>query len=196
MGNYRVQDVASRRVFVSRDVVFEEGYPHRTSPKLPLFDTLGKEVLVDDSERKELGRAVGRLEDANNSRNVNVNEPLGSNSVSDGNNHPDNTGPDTVGPDNAGHEDIPVIPVTPTIQPRRSARTTHPSTAKLQSQEYQTREKTSRDDGEDWATSRRPHASFVSDRTTAEVDDYIACMMETKASHHIPRSYHHAITTD
>ena len=30
-GNYKVQDVASRRVFISRDVIFEEGQPHRTT---------------------------------------------------------------------------------------------------------------------------------------------------------------------
>src|ERR1700678_2565441 len=30
-GNYKVQNVASRRVFVSRDVIFEEGLPRRTS---------------------------------------------------------------------------------------------------------------------------------------------------------------------
>ena len=41
-GNYKVQDVASRLVFVSRDVVFEEGEPSRTSAsvgeQIPLFD--------------------------------------------------------------------------------------------------------------------------------------------------------------
>ena len=43
-GNYKVQDVASRNVFVSRDVVFEEGEPHRTSlsvgENIPLSDTI------------------------------------------------------------------------------------------------------------------------------------------------------------
>ena len=29
-GNYKVQDIVTRRIYVSRDVVFEEGYPHRT----------------------------------------------------------------------------------------------------------------------------------------------------------------------
>jgi len=53
-GNYKVQDVLSRGVFVSRDVVFEEGQPHRTSPSVgeqnvPLFDTtLGVETLNKD----------------------------------------------------------------------------------------------------------------------------------------------------
>ena len=42
-GNCKVQDVTTHRVFVSRDVVFEEGQPHRTSAsvgeQIPLFDT-------------------------------------------------------------------------------------------------------------------------------------------------------------
>jgi transposase InsO family protein len=50
-GNYKVQDISSRRVFVSRDVIFEEGVPHRTSPavgeQIPLFDTL--EILDKDN---------------------------------------------------------------------------------------------------------------------------------------------------
>jgi len=42
-GNYKVQEVGSHCVFVSRDVIFEEGEPHCTSPSveekdLPLFD--------------------------------------------------------------------------------------------------------------------------------------------------------------
>ena len=42
-GNYKVQDIVTRRTYVSRDVVFEEGHPHRTTAsvgeKIPLFDT-------------------------------------------------------------------------------------------------------------------------------------------------------------
>ena len=49
-GNYKVQDSASRRVFVSRDVIFEEGLPHRTTPSvgenIPLFDTILDTPLV------------------------------------------------------------------------------------------------------------------------------------------------------
>src|SRR5258705_2228042 len=33
-GNYKVQDVGSGCVFVSRDLIFEEGEPHRTSPSV------------------------------------------------------------------------------------------------------------------------------------------------------------------
>ena len=33
-GNYKVQDLVSQHVFVSQDIVFEEGQPHRTSPSV------------------------------------------------------------------------------------------------------------------------------------------------------------------
>ncbi len=54
-GNYRVQDITSRQVYVSRDVIFEEGEPHCTSPSvgenIPLFDVaLG---TLDKSNVKE-----------------------------------------------------------------------------------------------------------------------------------------------
>ena len=43
-GNYKVQEVVSRRILVSRDVVFEEGKPSRTlanvgEQQIPIFDT-------------------------------------------------------------------------------------------------------------------------------------------------------------
>ena len=52
-GNYKVQDINSRHVIVSRGVVFEEGQPRRALPSvgetmnIPLFDTL------DDNNRVE-----------------------------------------------------------------------------------------------------------------------------------------------
>ena len=52
-GNYKVQDILSRRVFVSRDVIFEEGQPHRTSPSVgknvSLFDTTTGDTPLDDA---------------------------------------------------------------------------------------------------------------------------------------------------
>ena len=41
-GNYKVQDVVSHQVFVSQDVVFEEGQPHRTSA------SVGENILIFD----------------------------------------------------------------------------------------------------------------------------------------------------
>lgn len=42
-GNYKVQDVETRRVYVSRDVIFEEGLPRRSLPGVgehTLFDSM------------------------------------------------------------------------------------------------------------------------------------------------------------
>jgi hypothetical protein len=51
-GNYKVQDIASSRVFMSHDIVFEEGYPHCTSlnvgeKNIPLFDVALGETLSE-----------------------------------------------------------------------------------------------------------------------------------------------------
>ena len=41
-GNYKVQEIANHHVFISRDVIFEEGLPHCTmagvGEQIPLFD--------------------------------------------------------------------------------------------------------------------------------------------------------------
>ena len=54
-GNYKVQDLSTRRVFVSRDVVFEEGQPRRTSAsvgeQMPLFDTVNNDVPLTDHDK-------------------------------------------------------------------------------------------------------------------------------------------------
>ena len=52
-GNYKVQDISNCRVLVSRDVVFEEGQPRRTSAsvgeQIPLFET--NVPPTDDEQR-------------------------------------------------------------------------------------------------------------------------------------------------
>lgn len=52
---------------------------------------------------------------------------------------------------------------------------------------------TNKDEGKDWANdNRHPQASFA-----YENEDFIACLLtETKALHHIPQSYQHAMSTD
>ena len=61
---------------------------------------------------------------------------------------------------------------------------------------------TSKDKGQAWATNHKhPHAtSFTIDWSDAESKDVfhhvIACLMETKAPHHIPWSYQHTMNTD
>ena len=89
--------------------------------------------------------------------------------------------------------DIPVDP--PTLC--RSTWVPQPSSASIESRDYQQREAMSRCEGQDWATGQqRPHASLALDLLNIELDNYVACMAETKASHSIPRSYHHTMSTN
>lgn len=54
-----------------------------------------------------------------------------------------------------------------------------------------------KDEGLDWATNRKnPKANFTINSLPAENENLIACLTETKASHRIPKSYQHAMTTD
>ena len=168
-GNYKVQDVTTRRVFVSRDVVFEEGQPRRTSASVgeqPLFD------INTDIVPNTVPTPLTNVEPASV---INVPDQI------------------TVDP-TANQIDRLHIPV----EPRRSARTSQPSQAGIQSTEYQRRESTGKDDGQDWANDRRrPQASVIFDWSTTDCEDFVACLLaETKASHHIPRSYRHAMTVD
>ena len=168
-GNYKVQDVDTRHVFVSRDVVFEEGLPRRTSTsvgeqlQIPLFDaditTAGPvSTIIND------GPAV----------------PVNHN---------------TASVDQTIHQRV--IPAIP-IEQRRSTRRSQPSQAGLQSAEYRQRENTERGEGHDWATDcRNPRASCtIADWSTPDLDNIFACLTDSKVSHHIPRSYRHAISTD
>ena len=175
-GNYKVQDINSQRVFVSRDVIFEEGQPHRTSPSVgenvPLFDTTLSDETLDGSKTTDL-------------TSTSVNKPSLSVPV-DPVDHADHANP----------VDQNKIPTTETTEPRRSTRVPQPSNASLQSKEYQQREATGRAEKQDWTTGDRPQASTVINWTPIERDNYAACLAETKASHNIPRSYHHAMTND
>jgi len=93
-------------------------------------------------------------------------------------------------------DDIPVEPIQQMepIQPeiRQSSQVAKPSTGFLQSREYQQREEMGCHKGEEWTTQAGITLSSLSDTQ----DDYIACLAETKASHNIPRSYQHAMSTD
>ena len=160
-GNYKVQDLVSHRVFVSRDVIFEEGRPRRT------LASVGEQMTLFDAD------TVTPPANADQTPLANADHPV--NAIGD--NHPvpvDHVTDQTVD-QNIHQQIIPAIPV----EPRRSMRTTKPSQAGLQSAEYNQREATGRDEGQDWATN-----------------DIIACLTETKASHQIPRSYRHAMSTD
>ena len=85
-------------------------------------------------------------------------------------------------------------------EPQCSTRIPRPSNAILESRDYQQRELYSRQEGDNWATDQiRPCATSATDTfdlLSFELDDYVACLTETKASHNIPRSYRHAISSD
>jgi len=171
-GNYKVQDLMSRRVFVSRDVILEEGQPHRTSPSvgenIPLFD-IG-ETPTDKTPLTD-----------NGSIDQDQNETTTPEHHDDPTDH---------------HVDIPTEPIQQT-EPRRSSRVPQPSANSLQSKEYQQREDIGRQKDEEWTTNRRkPQAGSAFDQLSVEQDNYIACLAETKASHNIPHSYRHAMSTD
>ena len=173
-GNYKVQDVATRRVFVSRDVVFEEGRPHRTSSsvgeQIALFDT----NIVPSDGSTSTPADIGPDPAINDHLHHDINTE---------NPHHDINTENPV-------DHAPVIPV----EPRRSTRASQPSQAGLQSTEYRQRETMGQAEGQDWATNRNhPQANIAGD---VDHDNLLACLAETKASHHIPRSYRHAMTID
>lgn len=158
-------------MFVSRDIIFEEGHPHCTSPNvgetIQLFNTLDDNEMTGDHS---------------------------------GNNHSPSIGESSSDVNRLAI--LPAAQLTPAsvpLEPCRSPRVPQPSSAIIESRDYQQCETTSRSEGLDWATERsRPNASLADtfDRLTIELNDYIACLTETKASHHIPHSYRHAIATD
>ena len=168
-GNYKVQDVASRRVFVSRDVVFEEGASHRTSAsvgeqQIPLFDAITDFPLTDHDNAPT--PSITDHNDAEVDQNL------------------------------VDHVDQ-VPPITP-VEPRRSTRVAKPSEAGSHSMEYKEREKAGRGEGQDWASDRnRPGPkAFTTLDSSDDHDNVTACFTDTKASHFIPRSYKHAMATD
>jgi hypothetical protein len=173
-GNYKVQDIATRRVFVSRDVVFEEGLPRRTSASvgehtIPMFDTIiGNETLTKDDSTID---------------------PTTNNEHHDPD-HQDPADHPTIA--DQGNQNIANIPT----EPRKSTRMPQPSQARLESTEYKERETAGRGEGHDWATNRsRPQAHYVI-RSETDNENILACLTETKASHRIPRSYKHAMATE
>ena len=161
-------------MFVSRDVVFEEGKPSRTLTSvgehhIPIFDT--------NMDGPTLANANNDPFLDNTSDNQHINDD-----------HHADTDIDQV--------DKTVITTNPD-EPRRSIRASQPSQAGLQTTEYNQRERTSKDEGHDWATNyKRPRASVAIDWSETDRDDHTACLVDTKALHSIPRSYRQAMSTD
>ena len=118
-GNYKVQDLESRHVFVSWDVIFEEGQPHHTSPSvgenLPIFDT-----NLDVS--------------LNNNGNPSDNDEPSKKSANHDNLNDDNLDPGDHPRDNM---DNPLPTPNYTVEPHRSTRITKSSNSTIQSREYQ-----------------------------------------------------------
>jgi hypothetical protein len=86
------------------------------------------------------------------------------------------------------------IQQTDLIQPelRRSSQIANPTVRILQSREYQQCEELGCLKGEEWTTHVKTTFALLSH----DQDDYIACLTEMKASHNIPHSYQHAMSTD
>ena len=177
-GNYKVQETASRHVFVSRDIVFDEGDPHRTSPSVgekegSLFDvTLGLDIL---DERTTVGQHPNQQSDQHNVTLI----PESHTESDDCRVGSDDHWVDNPTEANQQTEPIPLVV-------RRSSRLPHPSASILQSKEYQQREDIGQHKGEEWMTDQ---AKFAIDLLSNDQDAYITCLMETKASHNIPQSY-------
>jgi len=185
-GNYKVQDITSRRVFVSCDVIFEEGNPHRILPTVGentlLFNTLD---IVHD----EITPSNNSPASATPSEHRELLTTDDSTSIRT---------PSTSGRDTTSFTHTCTVPsvTPPTLPTCRSTRVPQPSTAVIESRDYQQQEDVSCREGQDWANEHlRPQASLVFDCLHVELDDYIACLAETKASHNIPRSYRHVVPT-
>ena len=179
-GNYKVQDVANKRVYVSRDVVFEEGLPSRTSAnvgeQISLFDTLSHETFPDTINNQLQPVPAGNRDLDKRDPEVDLDR---------------DTGNQTRDP-----KDRPSLAAIPE-EPRRSTRVHQPSQAAIQSAEYQQRETIGRGIGEEWANNERvPKVNAVIDQTPADQNDFLACITDTKASHYIPRSYKEAMKID
>ena len=169
-GNYRVQDMLTKWVFVSHDVIFEEGIPSRTSAnvgeQIPLFDAMENETFT-----------VANIKQA----------------VVD----PDRLDSDPD-PDHPNHDQTDQNPINrpQADEPRRSTRVPQPSQAGLQSMEYKQREVIGRTEGVDWATNwKTSKANTVLDEISPD-NAYNAYINETKASHNIPKSYKHTMAVD
>ena len=140
--NYKVQDTVTHRTFTSREVVFEEGRPHRTLTSvgektqtqipIPLFDADALPPIpldnVPTAPKTDPAPAINDPTPAINDHAPAIN-----------------------GLDNIIDQPPPVIPV----EQRRSSRAPQPSNTGLQSLEYRQREVTGKIDGQEWATDQR-----------------------------------------
>ena len=116
-------------------------------------------------------------------------------------NDPDHTITDpTINDGTRRDVDQPSKPVIP-VEPCRSSRDTQQSKMGAQSMEYNQWEVESKEKGDEWATNRKKSKVMSVTSTDwsnnhMDHEDLVACLVETKASHNILKSYKHAIATD
>jgi Reverse transcriptase (RNA-dependent DNA polymerase)/GAG-pre-integrase domain/Integrase core domain len=186
-GNYKVQDIETRRVYVSRDVIFEEGLPHRT------LTSVGEEIMNSDSLFDILDThtplANVPSEQANDP-DLTISSDLDNAIVDDPITQPNTT--TSVEP-----RQLPRHHNISSITERRSTRAPKPSQAILNSTEYRDREEMGREEGLDWATDKSlPKATSTISHPPDDRESFIACFSDTKGIHYIPRSYKEAMSTD
>ena len=62
--------------------------------------------------------------------------------------------------------------------------------------EYQQHEAIGRNDGQDWANDQRCPQASITLKSSPDDYNFIMCITDTKASHHIPHSYQNAMSTN
>jgi hypothetical protein len=165
-GNYKVQDIASNQVFVSRDVIFEEGQPHRTSANV------GEDIPIFKTNTAETNTTNTRPEPVDNTThhdNVSHQNP---------NNHDPINQPNIVTEQRS----------TQTTQPSQAQLQSmeykeHENSGKSEGQDWAT-------------NKTHPKANIIIDGLPDDHVNTIACLNEMKASHNIPKSYRHTMATD
>ncbi|CAK5269034.1 unnamed protein product [Mycena citricolor] len=141
---YRVYDPRRMRVFEVRNVIFEEGDPHRTMGAESLQD--GSGVLDTEKEQAATDGGVEMAESRADHR--------GSSAEGEGETRAD----DGAAEEGTIQQDVPPIP-------RRSARATKPSRRMLESTIAKRREEEARIADEDWARDTiRPSVNFLVQR--------------------------------
>ncbi|SJL16289.1 uncharacterized protein ARMOST_19809 [Armillaria ostoyae] len=156
-GHYKLLD-ENGKIFISRDVIFEEGLPHRTVSVVGETEPNG-DLFPDPDVQKELFELPDMSTTENNKNNV----------VPD---VPENQEP------NQANEPPPL---------HRSARLGTSTQAAAESREYQQSEDHARSMGEDWAAIAQMR------KLGMDLNEYITFLTDTKASHHIPKTYNEAM---
>jgi len=168
-GNYKVQDIATFRVFVSRDVIFEEGHPRRTSAsvgeQITLFDTVDTPLTNHDEDS---------LTDSTIDNN-------------------------RIDVDQVVDQGTSIIPVEPRRSARAPKPSEARIQSMEYKDREDAGKNEGRDWATDHPRPQASAAVSTNSSTIDFIEDHeniTACLTDTKASHFIPRSYKEAMTTD